>query len=117
MEANLLLEVASTTILIIITFFCQFFLNLPKGSWYGILLPSLGLFFFTRVIFHYVYHFKLKIDHYVKNMKANNNIVKLLLFGSKLLPYIMLYIFCYFVLSMNSSIAGKHIIIIYKYIF
>jgi hypothetical protein len=116
MEANLILEIGSATILIALTFFFQLFLNLPNGSWYGLLFPSLGLFFITRVVFHYVYLLTTKINKYANkstdSKKDTNIITKLILFVSKLLPFFMLYIFCQIVLGINPSIAGNTITII-----
>ena len=113
MELNILLDLAAIIILLVITAFSQTFLKLPKGSWYGMLVPSLPLFCFTRVVFHYVYYFKLKFDDLVAKKIKGQMLIKGLSFASNLLPYITLFTFCYLVLSMNSSIAGN----LYNYIF
>lgn len=120
MEANLILEIGSASILIAFTFFFQLFLNLPNGSWSGLLFPSLGLFFVTRIVFHFVYLLTSQINKYANNStnedkKDSNIVTKILLIVSKLLPFLMLYMFCRLVLGINPSIAGILLSILLNY--
>jgi len=103
---NSLIDLGAITILILLTAVFQLVLSLPKGSWTSLIFPSIVLYLITRVVFHYVYFIKNTINKYTSN--TTSTITKILPFMSKIVPFIMLYIFCQIVLSINPSVSGTY---------
>jgi len=103
---NSLIDLGAITILILLTAVFQLVLSLPKGSWTSLIFPSIVLYLITRVVFHYVYFIKNTINKYTSN--TTSTITKIVPFMSKIVPFIMLYIFCQIVLSINPSVSGTY---------